>query len=93
MLDNHFGKVNQNFTKEQNNNLVKFLSSWYESLGNWEELLNSMENITTQESAHDLAVYLRSILNTGFRLGIHITLCLGTRYLYVLNASSIRLAL
>lgn len=55
-----FGKLAQNFTKEQNNNLVKFLARGMAS-GNWEELLNSMENITTQESAHDLAVYLRSI--------------------------------
>lgn len=55
-----FGKLAQNFTKEQNNNLVKFLARGMAS-GRWEELLNSMENITTQESAHDLAVYLRSI--------------------------------
>ena len=41
-----FGKLAKNFTKEQNNNLVKFLARGMAS-GNWEELLNSMENITT----------------------------------------------
>jgi len=69
-----FGKLAKNFTKEQNNNLVKFLARGMAS-GNWEELLNSMENITTQESAHDLAVYLRSIPEHWIPFGHpHITL-------------------
>jgi thymidylate synthase (FAD) len=72
-----FGKLAQNFTKEQNNNLVKFLARGMAS-GKWEELLNSMENITTQESAHDLAVYLRSIPEHWIPFAHpHITLRMG----------------
>ena len=56
-----FGKLAENFTEEQNNNLIRFLARGM-AKGDWEKLLNDIDWGTRNfKSAHDLAVYLRSI--------------------------------
>lgn len=55
-----FGKLAQNFTKEQNNNLVKFLARGMAS-GDWANTINNLLSLNSEQKAHELAVYLRSI--------------------------------
>jgi thymidylate synthase (FAD) len=55
-----FGKLAQNFTKEQNDRLIKFLARGMES-GDWEDLIDRMLGIGDVVKRHELAVYLRSI--------------------------------
>jgi hypothetical protein len=55
-----FGKLAENYTEEQNNNLIKFLARGM-SGKDWQDLLVDMKYVTSVEDAQDLAVYLRSI--------------------------------
>ena len=55
-----FGKLAENFTEAQNNNLIRFLARGMAS-GDWETLIAGMQHKDTKESAHELATYLRSI--------------------------------
>ena len=55
-----FAKLAENFTADQNANLIKFLARGMAS-GDWQELIESMGCHSTLEDAHEMAVYLRSI--------------------------------
>jgi thymidylate synthase (FAD) len=56
-----FAKLAENFTEEQNNNLIRFLARGMAS-GDWEQLIKEIESGTgTNVSAKNLAAYLRSI--------------------------------
>ena len=55
-----FAKLAEQFTEEQNNNLIKFLARGMQS-GDWEKLIQSFTKIKTTEEAHELAVYMRKI--------------------------------
>lgn len=69
-----FAKLAENFTEEQNNNLIRFLARGMTS-GDWETLIAGMQHRDTKESAHELAVYLRSIPEHWIPFGHpHITL-------------------
>lgn len=69
-----FAKLAENFTEEQNNNLIRFLARGMAS-GDWETLIAGMQHRDTKTSAHELAVYLRSIPEHWIPFGHpHITL-------------------
>ena len=69
-----FAKLADNFTEEQNNNLIRFLARGMAS-GDWETLIAGMQHHDTKTSAHELAVYLRSIPEHWIPFGHpHITL-------------------
>lgn len=69
-----FAKLAENFTEEQNNNLIRFLARGMTS-GDWETLIAGMQHQDTKTSAHELAVYLRSIPEHWIPFGHpHITL-------------------
>ena len=55
-----FGKLAENFTEVQNNNLIKFLARGMSS-GDWENLITQMCTVKSSDEAKDLAVYLRKI--------------------------------
>lgn len=59
-----FAKLADNFTEEQNNNLIKFLARGMASK-DWEALINEMLNLRNSENnlvrAKELATYLRNI--------------------------------
>lgn len=55
-----FSKLAEQYTKEQNDNLVRFLARGV--MGDeWRVLLDKMLHITDEQEAHELATYLRSI--------------------------------
>lgn len=72
-----FAKLAQNFTKEQNNSLIRFLARGMSS-PDWENLIeNHMPSTYAQgtQQRHDLAVYLRNIPEHWVPFGHpHITL-------------------
>lgn len=72
-----FGKLAQNFTKEQNNNLVKFLARGMAS-GDWNKIIDTDMPCTytaSHEERQALAVYLRKIPEHWIPFGHpHITL-------------------
>ena len=69
-----FAKLAENFTEEQNHNLIKFLARGMAS-GDWEELLDTMLGASSTAEAKELAVYLRSIPEHWIPFGHpHITL-------------------
>ena len=55
-----FGKLADNFTEVQNNNLIKFLARGMSS-GDWESLITQMCTVKSSDEAKDLAIYLRKI--------------------------------
>ena len=55
-----FAKLAENFTQEQNNNLIRFLARGMAS-GDWLVLVNKLRDSMSKEEAHDLAIYLRNI--------------------------------
>lgn len=55
-----FGKLAQNFSTEQNDNLVRFLARGMSS-GDWKELLLDLQEAMTPEKAEALATYIRKI--------------------------------
>lgn len=55
-----FGKLAENFTEVQNNNLIKFLARGMAS-GDWESLITQMCTVKSSDEAKELAVYLRKI--------------------------------
>jgi len=56
-----FGKLADQFTEEQNNNLIRFLARGM-AKKDWEELLSYIDLGTrSSTTAHELAVYMRSI--------------------------------
>ena len=70
-----FAKLAENFTEEQNNNLIRFLARGMTS-GDWETLISDiMDKNITEGDARDLAVYLRKIPEHWIPFGHpHITL-------------------
>lgn len=70
-----FAKLAENFTEEQNNNLIRFLARGMQS-GDWEKLISDvMDKNITEGDARDLAVYLRKIPEHWVPFGHpHITL-------------------
>jgi thymidylate synthase (FAD) len=71
-----FAKLAENFTDEQNNNLIQFLARGMRS-GDWEALLKKIGAPygMTQAQLHDMAVYLRKIPEHWVPFGHpHITL-------------------
>lgn len=55
-----FGKLAENFTEVQNNNLIKFLARGMAS-GDWESLITQMCTVKSSDEAKELAIYLRKI--------------------------------
>ena len=55
-----FGKLAENFTEVQNNNLIKFLARGMSS-GGWESLITQMCTVKSSDEAKELATYLRKI--------------------------------
>lgn len=55
-----FGKLADQFTEEQNNNLIRFLARGM-AKGDWGALIQDMLDPMVESQAHNLAVYLRSI--------------------------------
>ena len=55
-----FGKLAENFTEVQNNNLIRFLARGMSS-GDWESLITQMCTVKSSDEAKELAVYLRKI--------------------------------
>jgi thymidylate synthase (FAD) len=69
-----FGKLAENFTKVQNDNLVKFLARGMAS-GDWEELITQLMHIASEEKVRELATYIRKIPEHWVPFGHpHITL-------------------
>jgi thymidylate synthase (FAD) len=71
-----FAKLAENFTKEQNDNLIKFLARGMASK-DWDALVGTLRdiNLLDDAKAHELAVYLRSIPEHWVPFGHpHITL-------------------
>lgn len=70
-----FAKLAENFTQEQNANLIRFLARGMSS-GDWKTLIEAMpEKSFDPEEAHSLAVYLRNIPEHWVPFGHpHITL-------------------
>ena len=70
-----FAKLADNFTEEQNNNLIRFLARGMTG-GDWEVLISDiMDKYITEGDARDLAVYLRKIPEHWIPFGHpHITL-------------------
>lgn len=55
-----FGKLADQFTEEQNNNLIRFLARGM-AKGDWESLITQMCTVKDFDEARDLATYLRNI--------------------------------
>lgn len=55
-----FGKLADQFTEEQNNNLIRFLARGI-SKGDWKDLIQVMLDPMVESQAQNLAVHLRSI--------------------------------
>jgi thymidylate synthase (FAD) len=55
-----FAKLAENFSEEQNNNLIKFLARGMQS-GDWENLVTRMCTVKSADEARDLASHLRKI--------------------------------
>lgn len=55
-----FATLADNFTEEQNNNLIRFLARGM-AKGDWEKLIDQMATPLTPKGRHDLAVYMRNI--------------------------------
>ena len=55
-----FAELAQNFTEQQNSNLIKFLARGMAS-NDWDSLINKMIDCSSKEYAQELAVYLRKI--------------------------------
>ena len=55
-----FGKLAENFTEVQNNNLIKFLARGMAS-GDWGSLITQMCTVKSSDEAKELAIYLRKI--------------------------------
>lgn len=55
-----FAKLAENFSDEQNNNLIRFLARGMAS-GDWNALIDQLLDGMTRERATELAVYLRNI--------------------------------
>jgi len=55
-----FAKVAEQFTPEQNHNLIKFLARGMAS-GDWNNLMEELLNIESKDDAEALAVHLRNI--------------------------------
>ena len=69
-----FAKLAENFSEEQNNNLIRFLARGMQS-GDWERLLETLELADEADKVRDLAVYLRKIPEHWVPFGHpHITL-------------------
>lgn len=70
-----FGKLAENFSNEQNDNLIRFLARGMQS-GDWENLIENMAvRSLTREGAQELATYLRKIPEHWVPFGHpHITL-------------------
>jgi thymidylate synthase (FAD) len=69
-----FAKLAENFTEEQNNQLIKFLARGMAS-GDWEKLIQRMIRVGCESLAKELAVYLRNIPEHWVPFGHpHITL-------------------
>lgn len=69
-----FGKLAEQFTDEQNHNLIRFLARGMAS-GAWKELITQMMHIAPEEEVRELAVYLRKIPEHWVPFGHpHITL-------------------
>lgn len=69
-----FAKLAENYTKEQNDGLVRFLARGVMG-DDWMVLINKMRDPLPKQEAHDLAVYLRSIPEHWVPFGHpHITL-------------------
>lgn len=71
-----FAKLAENFTEEQNNNLIKFLARGMKS-GDWEKLIDELggDYDHDKERARRLAAYLRKIPEHWVPFGHpHITL-------------------
>lgn len=69
-----FAKLAENFTEEQNNNLIRFLARGM-AFGDWDEVIHRMLKPMSRNEAHKLAVYLRSIPEHWVPFGHpHITL-------------------
>ena len=69
-----FGKLAENFSEEQNNSLIRFLARGMAS-GAWENLIQKMIRVGSENLAKELAVYMRSIPEHWVPFGHpHITL-------------------
>lgn len=69
-----FAKLAEQFTQEQNHNLIKFLARGMSS-GDWEGLMEDICDISGIEAAKEMATYLRSIPEHWVPFGHpHITL-------------------
>lgn len=69
-----FAKLADNFTEQQNNNLIRFLARGMAS-GDWDELVHELLSFSNGKDAHAMAVYLRSIPEHWVPFGHpHITL-------------------
>jgi thymidylate synthase (FAD) len=55
-----FAKLAENFTPEQNHNLIRFLARGMAS-GDWQNLIDKLTTVGTRDEAHDLLVYVRKI--------------------------------
>jgi thymidylate synthase (FAD) len=55
-----FATVADQFTEQQNNNLIRFLARGMTS-GDWEKTIGQMHTLPSEKAAHNLAVYMRSI--------------------------------
>jgi thymidylate synthase (FAD) len=55
-----FAKLADNFTEEQNNNLIRFLARGMAS-GDWQNLITEMCTVKSSDEAKTLAIYLRNI--------------------------------
>lgn len=55
-----FAKLAENFTKEQNDNLIRFLARGMASK-DWEVLITELHHIQNKSEAHDLLTYIRKI--------------------------------
>lgn len=69
-----FANLADNFTEEQNHNLIKFLARGMKS-GDWDSLIKKMVDISDYQKAQELARYLRKIPEHWVPFGHpHITL-------------------
>ena len=69
-----FAKLAENFTPEQNSNLIRFLARGMAS-GDWLVLINKLRDTMSREEAEELATYLRKIPEHWVPFGHpHITL-------------------
>lgn len=69
-----FNKLAENFTEEQNHNLIKFLARGM-AKGDWENLLLHLTRVQDPTQVRDMATYLRNIPEHWVPFGHpHITL-------------------